>query len=985
MPCPFMRRVILILVLSLGAVAPVSGQAFPPPPTPEEAAEVRAALATMKADERGPFVRIRWYCSDGTVHAPQGTPCRERGGGVQHAEHSPLALRLASLGYHVGTILQGTPYEAFADEARSGFRLREMVLERYLFDVDDGWVMRRARYYRGALQIEDEERAGRTLLERRFSEPGWLERNYLLGSRLVAALPHTTVSAGGTMDRIRATATEIANLDEGFMRLRVKIHSVPGPDDVGAVERYLARGSHSAEVRQRLVQLRDDLIRQYDPQQALSALSAYERRLGAELGPELSELRQALGSGDPQRAFARIVALAPLVRQRAESSTNGARVVDLLDLGLSLQERAFVLAEELERVAPPASRAQAIRRLDDYVALAYAAGYLSGREREALRAEADQMLAPATTTALALKADLGYLSRSLDWARGTVRGTFQPVLDRYVPVEPAAAGLLDALLRGSVLLPLSRVLDRLHTDADALLGASHSILGTTVAAGVRGLNPGVALRPIQVLEPGHHEEVDARTIYVLPETPPELKPVAGVLTMDEGNLLSHVQLLARNLGIPNARLSPEHLPRFEAAAGREVFYAVSPLGRVVLAWPDQLGPDERALVEAGQPARVERHRLDTSRLRLDARDPIPLSQLRSTDSGILVGPKAANLGQLAADYPGRVSGAVALPFGMFYEHVDRPWEGSQTTVLGELRAAYQEAARMRAAGRSDQEVNAFMLPRLAWVRDAIVGLPWIPEMREEVATALSTMLDGDVSRGVFVRSDTNVEDLPQFSGAGLNLTVAHQTTTEEVLAAVKRVWTSPFSERAYLWRSQILEEQGDVYPSVLLQETVPSEKSGVLITSGLQEGGPGDLTVVAAEGVGGAVDGEDAETLILSPDGGVRLLSQAKAPRRRQVVPNGTRWIAALRPDTLLKPGELDQLSSVVETLRAAKAGTAEESTIWDIEYGFVDGRLWLFQIRPFIRYRNSDVYARLERLDTEALGNAGRTVRLSGPLGGAP
>ena len=162
---------------------------------------------------------------------------------------------------------------------------------------------------------------------------------------------------------------------------------------------------------------------------------------------------------------------------------------------------------------------------------------------------------------------------------------------------------------------------------------------------------------------------------------------------------------------------------------------------------------------------------------------------------------------------------------------------------------------MRRAGGSDAEVNAYMLERLAWVRRAIEGLDWLPDMRQQVVDALTTTLGGEVERGVFVRSGTNVGDLPQFSGAGLNLTVPNQTSVADVLASVKRVWTSPFSERAFLWRRQILVEQGDVYPLVLLLESVPSEKSGVLITSGLQEGRPEDLTVVTAEGVGGAVDG----------------------------------------------------------------------------------------------------------------------------------
>ncbi|MDH3272604.1 MAG: phosphoenolpyruvate synthase, partial [Gemmatimonadota bacterium] len=148
--------------------------------------------------------------------------------------------------------------------------------------------------------------------------------------------------------------------------------------------------------------------------------------------------------------------------------------------------------------------------------------------------------------------------------------------------------------------------------------------------------------------------------------------------------------------------------------------------------------------------------------------------------------------------------------------------------------------------------------------------------------------------------------------------------------------------------------------------------------------GPSDLTVVAAEGVGGAVEGEDAETLLLEPDGGVRLLSQTKAPRRRVVVPGGTRWVAASRPEVLLAPAELAQLRSVVEAWQGKMVGTPDADTTWDIEYGFLEGRLWLFQIRPFIRFRNSDVYARLEALDAAALRNADRTVDLSTRLEGS-
>ena len=72
--------------------------------------------------------------------------------------------------------------------------------------------------------------------------------------------------------------------------------------------------------------------------------------------------------------------------------------------------------------------------------------------------------------------------------------------------------------------------------------------------------------------------------------------------------------------------------------------------------------------------------------------------------------------------------------------------------------------------------------------------------------------------GVFVRSDTNVEDLPGFTGAGLNRTVANLVDREKVFVAIPLVWSSPYTERAMAWRSGILERPEEVYASVLLMK-----------------------------------------------------------------------------------------------------------------------------------------------------------------------
>ncbi len=976
---------IRVSALCLGAVLFLSragAQVLPPALSSDEATEVRSLLAAMKADERGPYSRIRWYCADGSVHPPQGTPCRELGGGVQHAELGESARRLARLHFHVGTILQGVTVDELLDAAYANHWLKELVLAQYLYEVDDGWVLRRARYYRGARQIEDEEAKGREILVQLLSAPEWTRQNFLLAFRLTGVIPHLGVGGDPESRRIRNLATEIADLDPAFLRTRIKIHSVPSREDLAAVEAFLRREDLPGAVREKLVTLRQALARQYDPLGGLESFQAFEGSLGPEVTSAIRSIRVALEAGAEREALGRMASLSATLRERIQGSSDGRANLVRMDLNRTLQARASLLAQGLR----PESRVREnrlvrVRWVGCYIDLTFGAGFLSGREREALKREIGLLTGANQLPALEYRSGLRYLARGIDWSWGRVRSVFGPMHLRYLGVEPRAEGFLDAEVRGSILLALSDELTFLAADADALLGASHRILGEAVSGGIRGLNPGLARGPLDFLEPGM-DEVEADRVYVLPVTLPELKPVAGVLTLEEGNLLSHVQLLARNLGIPNASLSPGFEHRLRNLRGREVVYAVSPLGRVVLSATEGLDPELAPLLEGREAAPQERVRLDLSRLRLDRTRPLPLSELRADLSGVFVGPKAANLGQLASYFPEQVAAGVALPFGMFLRHVDRPFDSSGS-VLEELRAAYREGDRMRSAGASEAEIDALMFRSLERSRRAIVELEWIPEIREEVVEAVAETFGSGVSRGVFVRSDTNVEDLPQFSGAGLNLTVPHRTSLDAILAAVKQVWTSPFTERAYLWRKQILEDQGNVYPSVLLLASVPSEKSGVLITTGLEAGNAGSLTVVTAEGVGGGVEGEEAETLVVEPSGTVHLLSQAKSPRRRALTDRqggGVEWLAASNPDTLLQSAELDQLLRAANQWKTRFA-PGDPQAVWDMEFGFVNGKLWLFQVRPFIRARSEALLERLRVLDRDLLGRGEGLVSLLEPI----
>jgi hypothetical protein len=133
-------------------------------------------------------------------------------------------------------------------------------------------------------------------------------------------------------------------------------------------------------------------------------------------------------------------------------------------------------------------------------------------------------------------------------------------------------------------------------------------------------------------------------------------------------------------------------------------------------------------------------------------------------------------------------------------------------LAARIRAAFDEAERLRAGGAPIGDIRAFINPKLAAFRETIRAISFRPEFERALDARLAEIFGPDGSYGVFVRSDTNAEDLPQFTGAGLNLTVPNVTGRARILQAIRDVWASPFEERAYEWRSRALAPGSDVLP-----------------------------------------------------------------------------------------------------------------------------------------------------------------------------
>ena len=247
--------------------------------------------------------------------------------------------------------------------------------------------------------------------------------------------------------------------------------------------------------------------------------------------------------------------------------------------------------------------------------------------------------------------------------------------------------------------------------------------------------------------------------------------------------------------------------------------------------------------------------------------------------------------------------------------------------------------------------------------------------------------------GVFVRSDTNVEDLPGFTGAGLNRTVPNVVGEEAILSAIREVWASPFTDRAYRWRQGHMSDPEWVFPAVLIQRAFPSEKSGVMVTSDVEGNRAGFVTIAVNEGIGGVVDGQPAEVLLVNAlDGRTRLLGEAAQRERRELDPaGGLRQVPANRSPAVLAAWEIAallQLARRAEVDFPALQNAQGANFPADIEFGVAQDRVALLQIRPFLESRaarTSQTLAAMDaagtvpsetRVDLDVVPGLARTVR---------
>jgi hypothetical protein len=465
-------------------------------------------------------------------------------------------------------------------------------------------------------------------------------------------------------------------------------------------------------------------------------------------------------------------------------------------------------------------------------------------------------------------------------------------------------------------------------DASRSLTGITRVLQSDIAAeqAYQALNIAKGLGRIHIINKlDDHVEIGFNEILVLDEVPIQLPPVAGIITSQPSTPLSHINLLAKGWGIPNAYIknAKELLKQYD---GWWVAFETSRENYTIKrADLNQLHEYERRLKER---MNVLKPKFDLGETRL-----LNLSQQRKASS-IAFGGKSANLGEvMKAKLPGIVvPNGFAIPFYYYDEFIKRNNIDDEIfTLLNDQKFVHDPAYRRE---------------HLTALREHIQKAKFDPDLQKEVLQKVAREYPG---KGLFVRSSSNSEDLPKFSGAGLYTTVPNVRGENELIEAIKTVWASLWNFEAYEFRERANVDHSKIFMAVLLQEGINSESSGVMIsTDPFDKENVGAIYISAKRGLGiKVVEGQRiAEQIIFRPRANaVQVLTRSAEDSLLTFDENGgVKEVPITGDRVVLTDDVIKRLVKAATDIKRVFGGRDQ-----DIEWAYMKGQIYIVQSRPYI------------------------------------
>ena len=477
----------------------------------------------------------------------------------------------------------------------------------------------------------------------------------------------------------------------------------------------------------------------------------------------------------------------------------------------------------------------------------------------------------------------------------------------------------------------------------------------------QALNPGLAFGTLKRMTPEQLATtvVSFRDILLLTRLPNELPIVGGTITEEFQTPLSHVNVAARsrdtpNLAYPKAFADPSvsslinTLVRFEVKNDGSFSLRAVTLDEAEAFW-NGLRHDPYTPV------------FDTTMTGIPSFDEIGFAD------AIRVGVKAANIAELSHILGENApTEGLAIPFYYY----DSYMSSSHTSVelcdnarndcdaASRDSAACQKARELCLAPASAGETFAAFINRVlddpgfkqdTLLRDGVLGnLRYFIE-HTPIAPDFGNLLDSRIAEvfqdaKVKIRSSTNCEDLPNFSGAGLyNSYAAWASGTNAADKVVPLVFASVWSFRGFEERSFWNIDHRTVRMGCAINEAFSKElANGVLITQNIAD----------PRVYGMYVNVQKGESAVTNPENGAlpEVFSIVEGPKGPQVIRQRFSSLSPLTP--LLSDGEVStlfQAATKAQNHFAPLYGKYPEALVLDMEFKLTSDRKVVFkQVRPY-------------------------------------
>jgi rifampicin phosphotransferase len=305
---------------------------------------------------------------------------------------------------------------------------------------------------------------------------------------------------------------------------------------------------------------------------------------------------------------------------------------------------------------------------------------------------------------------------------------------------------------------------------------------------------------------------------------------------------------------------------------------------------------------------------------------------------------------------------------MYFNEIDRaslPYVGGKGANLGEMTkagfpipqgfcvttSAYQTFVQV------SEELNSFFdqLDRIN-----ADNLNEIRDLGQRIRNHLENIsIPGDVKAAILeawertgkekpyaVRSSATAEDLPTASFAGQQETYLNVLGKEQLFDSIRRCWASLFTDRAISYRSKNGFDHRQVFLSVVVQEMVFPEVSGIMFTADPISGNRTITSIDASFGLGEAlVSGLVSADLYQVQRGQIVQKKISNKKIAIYSVPEG----GTLKRDLPLEQQQAQALPDerIVELAKLGQQIENHYETEQDIEWCFVDGSFFIVQSRP--------------------------------------